>query len=67
MKVKKNTDAPQTRIVWKQVFLVALHVAVLVLSLMTHELTTTEVAPRALPQTLHAAFTGIACDLFQTA
>ncbi|MDA2910547.1 hypothetical protein MYX04_06425 [Nitrospiraceae bacterium AH_259_D15_M11_P09] len=49
MKVKKNTDAPQTKIVWKHVFLVALHVVVLVLSITTHEFTTMEVAPGALP------------------
>ncbi len=52
MKVKNNTVAPQTKLLWKHVFLVALHVVVLVLSLMVHELTTTEVAPRALPQAL---------------
>lgn len=49
MKVKNNTDAPQLRINWKQVFLVALHVSALVLSASTHKAWTIEAAPRALP------------------
>ena len=49
MKITNNTDAPQGEIHWKHVFLVALHVIVLLLSLSAQEFRTTEVAPRALP------------------
>ena len=49
MKATNNTDAPQWAIHWRHVFLVALHVIVLLLSLTTQEFRTAEVAPRALP------------------
>lgn len=49
MKVTNNTDAPQLHVNWKHVFLVALHVSTLVLSLTTHKLWTAVAAPRALP------------------
>jgi hypothetical protein len=49
MKVKNNTDAPQLKINWKHVFLVALHVLALVLSATMHKAWTTEAASRALP------------------
>jgi hypothetical protein len=49
MKVINNTDAPQLRINWKHLFLVALHMSALVLSVSTHELWTAEPASRALP------------------
>lgn len=37
MKEKKNTDAPQLRPNWKHLFVVALHVITLLLSITTHE------------------------------
>ncbi len=49
MNVTNNTEDPQWKIHWKHVFLVALHVIVLLLSISTQEFRTTEVAPRALP------------------
>lgn len=49
MKVTKNTDAPRKRINWIQVFLVALHVVTLFVSLAAHEMWTVEAASRALP------------------
>ena len=49
MKVKKNTDTPQLRPNWKHLFLVALHVITLLLSITTHELWIAEAASRALP------------------
>jgi len=48
MKVTNNSDAPQLRVNWKHLFLVALHVFTLVLSLAIHQLWTLEAAPRAL-------------------
>ena len=53
MKVKNNSDAPWLRkINWKHSFLVVLHLLVFVLSALSQEFVTTEVAARALPQVL---------------
>jgi hypothetical protein len=49
MKVINKTEAPQFQVNWKHLFLVALHVCTLVLSITTHKLSTAEVAPRTLP------------------
>jgi len=49
MKVTNNTDAPQLKINWKHLFLAALHMSALVLSLSTHKVWTAELASRALP------------------
>jgi hypothetical protein len=49
MKVTNTTDAPQLRVNWKHLLLVALHVSALVLSIATHPVWTAEAAPRALP------------------
>jgi hypothetical protein len=50
MKVKNNTEAPQLKINWKHLFLVALHVIVVLLTTFSHDFTTTEETSRALPQ-----------------
>lgn len=49
MKITNNAEAPQLQVNWKHLFLVALHVLTLVLSLSTHKLWTAEAASRALP------------------
>lgn len=49
MEEKKNTDTPQSRLYWTNIFLVGLHVILLMLSILTHEFKITETAPRALP------------------
>jgi len=49
MKVKNNTEAPQLKINWKHLFLVLLHLIVLLLSALSQEFITAEVAARALP------------------
>ena len=49
MKVKNNTDAPQLRINWKHLFLVALHLLVLILHSFNGEFVIRRDAARALP------------------
>jgi len=49
MKVKNNTEAPQLKINWKHLVLVLLHLIVLLLSALSQEFITAEVAARALP------------------
>ncbi len=51
MGVKNNTDAPQLRVNWKHLSLVVLHFVVFVCSTLSQDFTT-QVAARALPQTL---------------
>ena len=49
MKVTNNSGAPRKRINWIQVFLVALHMVTLIVSLAAHDMWTVEAASRALP------------------
>jgi len=49
MEVKNNTAAPQFKVNWKHLCLVALHLVVFVLSAFSQEFITTEGVARALP------------------
>jgi hypothetical protein len=53
MKAKNNTGAPQLQFNWKNLVLVFLHVVVLVVSVNSHPIRTSNVVPRALPEALH--------------
>ena len=49
MEIKNNTAAPQFKIDWKHLCLVALHFVLFVLSAISQEFITTEGVARALP------------------